>query len=367
PSCSINSPRDPKFTKDLYTLFRQIRKLPDISPEHLESLNVSLEYDVPLEKLIPSPPPAPEKPTGDEAAETFAERKRELLVPNQHAFETLARTRRDIKLGHFYRFYQSLELVSAYYKPTGAFLGMPEKFREDLVKNFVESLCWGYNARLLPPRGPPRVQFQTSRFTTRIDFFAYVTPSLPAERKAGLVEGPLFAIQCRHDDYFVSPGEISSEEDSASEDAPDTTGSWAEGDVWDTLKEVGALLCTAQERRKGGKNDGGIGKGKVVNKVRYRAIGRDGTWWDEIFLLSAVHSHVALTRVRISSAYLRFLETANLPNPEHELIKDEKSGWCELKIQRSRWFNLMEPLDRVESARMISAAMGYLERNEGSA
>ena len=80
-----------------------------------------------------------------------------------------------------------------------------------------------------------------------------------------------------------------------------------------------------------------------------------------------MHSHVALTRVRISSAYLRFLETGNLPNPEHELIKDEKSGWCELNIQRSRWFDLMEPLDRVEAARTISAAMGYLERNEGSA
>ena len=203
------------------------------------------------------------------------------------------------------------------------------------------------------------MQFQTSRFATRVDFFAFVTPALPAERKAGMVEGPLMAIQCRHEDYFVYPGGPQCREDSplplleegeavipegakppipdndgdtpmkggsaaaASSEVPEASaeeteaaeatkkkeearlakieearrkaakreeekkirikkGSWPQGDIWDVLKEVGAILCTAQERRKGGKGADGIGKGKVEKKTRYRAIGRESTWWDDV-------------------------------------------------------------------------------------
>ena len=223
-----------------------------------------------------------------------------------------------------------------------------------------------------PPRTPPRVQFQTSRFATRVDFFAFVTPALPAERKAGMVEGPLMAIQCRHEDYFVYPGGPQCREDSPSppeeeeavtpDDAkspiPDNDGdtlmkegssaatssgepeasaketeaaeaakkkeearlakieearrkaakreeekkirikkgSWPEGDVWDALKEVGAILCTAQERRKGGKGADGIGKGKVEKKTRYRAIGRESSWWDDVSSSFSLYGSLSLQR-----------------------------------------------------------------------
>lgn len=458
PSCSTNSPHDPTFTKGVHQLFRSIRKLPDITPEHLESLNVSVEYDVPLEDFIPTYPPhgsasessATVQYLPDENGEgpknaTYAERKKELLIPNDHAFDTLQRIRRDIKLGHFYKFYQSLELVSTYYNSKdGAFAGMPERFREDLVKNFVEPICWGYNSRLMPPRSPPRVQFQTSRFATRVDFFAFMTPALQAERKAGMVEGPLMAIQCRHEDYFVYPKgpqcredspppppeeeeavnlgdaespildndgdtlmkegssattsnealEASVEETGAAEAAKKKEearlakieearrkaakreeekririkkGSWPEGDVWDVLKEVGAILCTAQERRKGGKGADGIGKGRVEKKTRYKAIGKESNWWDDVFLISTVHSHISLTNVHISAPYLRFLETGNLPNPDHELIKQGKSGWYEFKMKRTKWYDLGEPEGRVEAARAVSGVLAFLTRNEGTA
>ena len=168
PSCLVTSPQDPTFSKGVYNLFRQIRKLPDITPKHLECLNVSLEYDVPLEQFLPTTTILPVASDGAEQAltsvvsylptedgegaknRTYWDRKKELNVPNNHAYESLARIRRDVKLGHFYRFFQSLELVSSYYGTEGqAHCGMPEKFREDMVKNFVEPLCWGYNARLL--------------------------------------------------------------------------------------------------------------------------------------------------------------------------------------------------------------------------
>lgn len=419
---------------------------------------MSIEYDVPLQEFIPNTPSTKKAADGTDATaqsphsylpdengdgpqnKTFAERKRELLISNSDALQALARTRRDIKLGHFFRFYQTVELVRSYYNPNGnTYAGMPERFREDLVKNLIEPLCWGYNARILPPRSPPRVQFQTSRFTTRLDHFIYQTPTLPAERKAGLVEGPLLAIQTRHEDYFVYPDgpHLSIEDESPKSEvtgplntdtlAPvtpavdkdgdipmqvdppeeakgseavigtETTaeptaaelkaamkdeetkrkavkreeekkirikkGSWPEGDLWDTLKEVGAVLCVAQERRKGWKEDG-IGKGKVEKKIRYKAIGRENQWWDNVFLISSVHSHLSITHVRLSAAYLRFLETGNLPNSDHELIKDPASDWCEFKMRKTKWFDLMVEQDRVEAARAVSGVLAFLERNE---
>lgn len=492
PQCLTKSPHDPTFSKNVHQLFKQIRKLPDITPEHLECLNVSVEYDVPLGNFLPAYPPHPHTtPSQPESTATtaassspayfpdengegrrdkiFSERKKELELSNDLAFQALQRIRRDVKLGHFFRFYHSLELVVAYYNPKDcAFTGMPEKFREELVKNFIEPICWGYNTCLLSPRAAPKVQFQKTRFMTRLDLFGYVNPVLQAERKMGMVEGPLFAIQCRHEDHFVYPGgpqckedspppsppphdEVQVQEnlksdtdgdvpmkegssatttgsnsssgnssgsdpdgDSGNDDStskysrePPTTageqleleaaekreqdrllklsqsrlkaakrneeqkirikkGSWPQGDVWDVLKEVGGLLCTAQERRKGGKGADGIGKGKVERKTRYRAVGRESTWWDDIFLISSVHRHISFTHLHIAAPYLHFLEKGSLPNPNHELIKDEKSEWCDLKLRKTRWFDLGNPTDRVEAARLISGMLAFLLRNEDS-
>jgi len=141
-------------------------------------------------------------------------------------------------------------------------------------------------------------------------------------------------------------------------------GSWPQGDVWDVLKEVGALLCTAQERRKGGKGTDGITKGKVEKKTRFRAIGRESTWWDDIFLISAVHTHLSFTHVHIAAPYLRFIETGNLPNPNHQLIKDEKSEWCEFKMRKTKWFDLTNPSQRVDAARVVAGILAFLLRNE---
>ena len=86
----------------------------------------------------------------------------------------------------------------------------------------------------------------------------------------------------------------------------------------------------------------------------------------KIFLISTVHSHISITHVHLSGPYLRFLETGNLPNPEHELIKDDKSEWCEFKMKKTKWYDLGEPEDRVEAARAITGILAFLTRNEQS-
>lgn len=253
-----------------YAYFAKIRRATDVTKTHLDVLNVSVEHDVDIADMLGAggggaragveaaaaaaggegkwegegkEGPAKWIPTDDDAV--FSERKRELLIENRTAYEALSRTRRDIKLGHMYRFFQSVELVGGYYgtsedareaeekkakeeeekaeeeakkqaaaeiemssssfggdgggrvdvvmmddddpcgspckrkadeqaqpaavekkgrpdddnedkpadkedkdKPTDTKFSMPEKFREDLVKGFVEPLCWGYGVRI---------------------------------------------------------------------------------------------------------------------------------------------------------------------------------------------------------------------------
>lgn len=194
---SVPDPSKPSFIppadeKSFYSFIQRIKKATDADTNHLDALGVSVEYDVPVENMLPEGNWFPEE--GDK---TFTERERELLIANADAFEVLARRNREIKLGHMYRFFQTMELVSPYYStrlksPSGQDneesgpesgkaeemesgaggaaevtqqlgsglgggdgkkekpekFGMPERFREELVKNFIEPICWGYGVRV---------------------------------------------------------------------------------------------------------------------------------------------------------------------------------------------------------------------------
>lgn len=204
---STSDPSKPSFTppadeKSFYSYIQKIKKATDATANHLDTLGVSVEYDVPVENMLPEGNWFPEE--GDK---TFTERERELLIANEDAFEVLARRNREIKLGHMYRFFQTMELVNPYYStrpeslpssspgdeasglacgkrkaeeevgggmekrgraaemtqqsnsgPSGQKkddkrektekFSMPEKFREELVKNFIEPICWGYGVRV---------------------------------------------------------------------------------------------------------------------------------------------------------------------------------------------------------------------------
>lgn len=198
----------PDGEKSFYSYIQKIKKATDATANHLDTLGVSVEYDVPIEKMLPEGNWLPE-----EDDKTFSERKKELLIANEDAFEVLARRNREIKLGHMYRFFQSMEMIKTYYpteressqtpsspsdgdeksesgngkrkaeedveggvekkgratevaqQPDNGVSGedndkkddkkekpekftMPERFREELVKNFIEPICWGYGVRV---------------------------------------------------------------------------------------------------------------------------------------------------------------------------------------------------------------------------
>jgi hypothetical protein len=213
---SVPDPSKPSFTppadaKSFYSYIQKIKKATDVTPNHLDSLGVSVEYNVPIEKMVPEGNWLPE-----DDDKVFSERKKELLIANEDAFDVLAKRNKEIRLGHMYRFFQAMELVKPFYptepessrspsspsdgeekfelasgkrKPEENVEGgvekkgktteitqehdtgvsgeegkegekksdkkekpgkfqIPEKFREELVKNFIEPICWGYGVRV---------------------------------------------------------------------------------------------------------------------------------------------------------------------------------------------------------------------------
>jgi len=220
-SSSSDSPfAVPDGERNFYTYFAKIKRITDVTPQHLDVLNLSVSYDVPVEDLVGGKEWLPK----DEDDEIWAERKRELLIENDTAYQVMARIRRDIKLGHMFRFFQALEMVTPYYgtpdecaayeaeqagkgeedaeqqeltqkreeeaasmmdidspsppsndngkRPASEEASgtakkdraspesdttlegkkeekvlMPERFRDDLVRSFVEPICWGHGVR----------------------------------------------------------------------------------------------------------------------------------------------------------------------------------------------------------------------------
>lgn len=152
-----DAPPDPYFKtsgdpREFKKKICKLKRLIDIKPEHLESMNLKLSTNLSIDELIPADNliPNPSIERSEKLFKFIKEREAELLISNDDASASLARIRRDIKLGHMFRFFQSAELVLTYYDPVkGAFTGMPERFREELLKNFIEPLGWAWGLRYM--------------------------------------------------------------------------------------------------------------------------------------------------------------------------------------------------------------------------
>ncbi|KAF8241631.1 hypothetical protein K440DRAFT_622806 [Wilcoxina mikolae CBS 423.85] len=216
-------PSDPSFTippgeRSFYSYFAKVRRATDVTRHHLDVLNVSVSHNVPVTDLVGG---SAEWLPNDDDDKIWNERQTELLIENHVANEVMARVRRDVKLGHMYKFFQSLEMVLPYYgtpeecaaaemekekerqqqqrkqeeeggndkmdidsadspsndngkrpasgEASGSHhtakkdraspeselqekkedkFSMPERFRDDLVKNFIEPICWGHGVRV---------------------------------------------------------------------------------------------------------------------------------------------------------------------------------------------------------------------------
>ncbi|KAH9864549.1 hypothetical protein J1614_010484 [Plenodomus biglobosus] len=283
---------------------------------------------------------------------------------------------------------------------------MPDQYRIDCVRAFIEPIAWAFGVTLSPHRRPPVLTLGHVRFPVRMSSVAWRGPLDRAKARQGWMEGPIIGVQCRADVNFGKSGDLEAES------------------ILDTVRELGGLLLLAQERAREGQTEKRAGEGKwwatkerwgggqggevgetteatsiavksataqpdeVVQrnrdgsrarrkptpvevwktlkignplwdpKVVYEAIGKDGSSdYDDVFMVSSLNHHISIIKLQVHRFYLQYITEGKLP-------EDLRTGtdWCSPKFQRTRWFDLFSIEDRTEAMRGIWGVMSYLMR-----
>ena len=213
--------------------------------------------------------------------ETYFLRKKELLVDNDTCYKSISNQPGQnpgatVRLVHYRKFYETLMLVGGYWDTsldnlpepgvvqnttespeapmhsggtsehgqsaekepeyTGRRIDtgrkMPESFRIDLVRTFIEPIIWSFGCRAEKPQIIPRLQLQGLLLPVRHNALVYSAPKDRMRSRAGILEGPVLAVQCRPETIFDENGAIA-----------------------DLLREVGAMLLLGEQREREGKQD----------------------------------------------------------------------------------------------------------------
>ena len=129
---------------------------------------------------------------------------------------------------------------------TGTGSQMPDQFRVDTVRAFVEGVVWPFRASVHPPRTMPLIHFNKLNLPVRQTAAVYRVPSDRIRGRQGWLEGPILSLQVRPEIEFSK---------STSEQSMAVAR-------LDLLREVGALLQLAQQRRREGKIEVKSGEGQ---------------------------------------------------------------------------------------------------------
>ncbi len=281
-------------------LFLSIKNSSDITSEHLAAINLDTDIDVVLDELIPKsfadgeprflsdstrelPGEDTEVPFSDRPSralsneseapgrDIYDERLKELSFDNDDAFRAVRRLpalpgRPSTRLAHFRKFWINLDMMSQYWDTSedntepydeqshihhGRRIGtgreMPEQYREDTIKFFVEPIAWKFGCQVRAPTINPRLAVQTILFPVRHSLVVYRMPAERMRTRASNLEGPLIGVQCRPVTKFRNDGQALGE---------------GNAEKVDLLREVSAMLLLAQERARAGKMEMKPGEGK---------------------------------------------------------------------------------------------------------
>jgi hypothetical protein len=121
---------------------------------------------------------------------------------------------------------------------------MPDQYRIDCVRAFVEPIAWAFGVTLSQHRRPPVLLLQHVRFPVRMSSVAWRGPQDRMKARQGWMEGPVLGIQCRPDVNFGASGNLDAESN------------------LDAVRELGGLLLLAQERARDSKVEQLAGEGK---------------------------------------------------------------------------------------------------------
>ncbi|KAL1609665.1 hypothetical protein SLS59_001174 [Nothophoma quercina] len=121
---------------------------------------------------------------------------------------------------------------------------MPDQYRIDCVRAFVEPIAWAFGVTLSQHRRPPVLLLQHVRFPVRMSSVAWRGPQDRMKARQGWMEGPVLGIQCRPDVNFGASDNLDAESN------------------LDAVRELGGLLLLAQERARDGKTEQLAGEGQ---------------------------------------------------------------------------------------------------------
>lgn len=297
-------------SKSVVSLLQSIVRPAQLAIAHFEALGVHVVPNATAADLIPDPSYIPNFAAWDDLSSdaaheadegtrlplvsgnrspgcnTYLERKRELLFPNEIGYRTVRRLQppkgqSHARLGNCYEFFRQLDMLSNYWddtsvteqpaaegeeedkdalaaKPrrTGAGTQMPPDFRQQMVQTFLKLVAYDFGCNTAPARAEPRLHItsrnpgsaRSSYFSSGCTFI-YKTPTTREEARAGIVEGPVAAVSARHSTGFPPPPEDLNE----SCTNPDH--------VFDLGRELVAALVTAQHRAREGRTEKRIGEG----------------------------------------------------------------------------------------------------------
>ena len=71
-------------------------------------------------------------------------------------------------------------------------------------------------------------------------------------------------------------------------------------------------------------------------------------------MISSLNHHISILRLRVHPRCIEFLTTGE---------GDLSTEWYGLQLDRSRWFDLFKPDDRLQAMRGVWAVMGFLMRD----
>lgn len=121
---------------------------------------------------------------------------------------------------------------------------MPDIYRLECVRAFLEPIMWAFGVTLVPHRRPPVLSLKQLRFPVRVSTVAWRGSQDRIKARQGWLEGPVLGVQCRADTGFGSVRDLQSDS------------------TLDVVRELGGMLMLAQERAREGKTERRSGEGK---------------------------------------------------------------------------------------------------------
>jgi hypothetical protein len=197
---------------------------------------------------------------------------------------------------------------------TGTGREMPDEYRDEMLKGFIEPAAWAYGCQVVKPLMQPRLAVGTTLVPVKHNLVVGRSPKERVAARKGLLEGPVLAILGRNTlGYWI--------------DTPWPELEDSKAKVYDLLREVAAMLRLAQERVREGKKEVRPGAGKWwTTKPRWGG-GSGGPmgWEDEL----QREYYIEAGRVKYEKSRKRSLTEAEvdriLADPMEEGLQEEKT------------------------------------------